>query len=215
VCVSERLFYTASMADRAEKLVERHHADVVVLFLQKNQFTAGKVVFKVRKRWPGMYERALALSQRLKGLAGGGAYGAAGLRGWIFRAPVFFAQVIVGTDTEVSVEEAILRSRETLERLAKDEEATIVCKMPRVNSGWVQSPKQLADVMRFREALAEMCGSRLIPLYSEVDRPIVKRRWLRRTAPDRVHQNIDSREDDATVLVMQVLEASKVGVLTA
>jgi hypothetical protein len=210
VCVSERLFYSAGMADRADKLVERHRPAVIVIYLQKSQFVSLKVVYQIRNRWPRMYEGSLAFAKWLKGLAGGGGYGAAGLRGWLFRAPVFVAEHVIGTAPEIWVDDAIKYTRETIERLAKQENITILCKMPKETSGTPKTERQLAWAARFRTELAATCESRRIPLFrSEDDRPPARRRWLRRRAEDGVHATPERREEQASVLADEVLAAAE------
>ena len=208
VCVSERLFYGDGMADRAEKLVQRHRPAVVVIYLQKSQFVSLKVVYQIRNRWPRMYESSLAFAKWLKGLAGGGSYGAAGLRGWLFRAPVFVLEHVIGTAPEIWVDDAIKCTRETIERLAKQENITILCKMPKETSGTPKTQRQLAWAARFRAEVATICESRRIPLFrSEDDRPPARRRWLRRRAEDGIHATPERRDEQASVLADQVLAA--------
>jgi hypothetical protein len=207
-CVSERLFQGPTMSDRALKLVERRQPDVAVLYLQKSQFQVRKVVFRIRNRWPAFYDRAQSLALLLKGWAGGGSYGSAGARGWIFRAPAFLAAKVIGADPDIWVDDAIRYTKETIEALARSEDLTLIVKMPKETSTSPRTAEQLEWAERYRQAVVARCQARRIPAYTHVDnRPPVKRPWLRRSAPDGIHSPIDTREDHAETLAAQVLAA--------
>jgi len=206
-CVSERLFFGPNMAARAESLVERHQPDVAVLYLSKTQFVQKRVVFRIRNRWPRLYQRSLAFAHWLKGAAGGGPYGATTARGWLYRAPLFLAERLIGTDPDLRVDDAIIYTRETVDRVAKHEAVTFLCKLPKETSGTPKTAEQMGWADRFRGAVVEMCASRHIPAYVSPDKETVPRRWMRRVTVDGVHSPVASRETNADGLAGEILAA--------
>src|SRR5581483_8293461 len=165
-CRSERLFQGPTMAERALKLIGRHQPDVAVLYLQKSQFQTRKVVYRIRNRWPGLYDRAQALALLLKGWAGGGSYGNAGVRGWIFRVPAYLAAKVIGADPDIWVDDAIRHTKETIDGLARREDLTVIVKMPKETSSSPRTTEQLEWGERFRQAVVAACEARHIPAYT-------------------------------------------------
>jgi hypothetical protein len=206
-CLSEMLFYGPGMAARARKMVETHHPGVAVLYLQKSQFTTEKVIYRIRERWPRLYKRAYELIDWWKkSVAGGGAYGAPGPRGWLFRVPLFAAERLIGTAPQVRVEDALAYTMETIDALARFEDLVIIIKMPKETSGTPKTAEQLERGRRFRSALREVCATRHIAFFmSEDSRPPARRRWLKKRAPDGLHSPIERREEQARDLAEAIV----------
>jgi hypothetical protein len=208
-CLSELLFYSPAMASRAQKMVEKNGPGVAVLYLQKSQFTNEKVVYRIRERWPRLYDRAYALADWWKKkIAGGHGYGAPGPRGWLFRVPLFVAERVIGTAPSVRMEDALTYTRETIDALLRNEDVVVLVKMPKETSSTPKTERQLARAERFRAGVREHCAARHVAVFlSEDSRPTARRRWLRVTGSDGIHATIERRGEQAGDLATEIVAA--------
>lgn len=200
-CASELLFPTASMAERAGRLVARHDPDAVVLDLPGFAYMYQSVVTRIRKRWPRLYPGANALMSRLQALSGGGNDGGDSLRGWIFRAPRRLALTVLGAESEISPEEAIAYFTATLETLLRREDLTIICRLP--TNTW-QMPRAIREeaerrLVVVRRAVTDYCDQHHIPYY-DLFQGLADRGLSWGFAEDRIHKDRRTTQVDIEMM---------------
>jgi len=114
------------MANHVRRRIDGKVNDVAVVRVTEMHFLHDYVVYRIRQRWPGVYRKAVRLSEMLVSLAGGGPSGAPSMRGWIFRLPRWIGARLIGVAPEVEVEDAVAYTTQTLDALLRAENVHVV-----------------------------------------------------------------------------------------
>jgi hypothetical protein len=166
-CSGQLLFVGPSMADRARALVLSEEPDALVLDLPSLSYIYQSVLLRVRNRWPPLYSVSKRLARRFRRLGGGGANASQSWRGSVFRLPQVFAVRLLGADSELSPEQALVYMTDMLDALTKFEDLSIVCRLP--TAAWPIPGPLRGEAMRrldfVRARIAEYCDRRRVPYY--------------------------------------------------
>jgi len=166
--VTASLYFGDRMASRAAELIEREHPDAAFVQIGTNSIEEEFVVWAIQARWPRLYPLALTIAQRLKSAAAGGAEGANGLRGQLFRVPRALARRLLGAEPGNDLHEALRCTKETVDALARFEDrGAAVQLMPTVRTRPLRSAQERLDF--FTRELREHCQRRRVTLLSRFD----------------------------------------------
>jgi hypothetical protein len=197
VCLPRHLFLSPSMTQRALALVDDEKPDAVFLHMDGAQIMTDAVVFSLRRRWPSLFPLAMTIAQRMKRAAGGDE--GASPRRWLFRWPRRLAVLILGTAPDVTVEDGIRLTSETIGELVRREGPDLLCGLP---VSWESTYD--ASIATYRSSLISICRQHRIPTY-ETNAGFVWDPGI--AAPDGTHGSDPVRRARAKVHASVILDA--------
>lgn len=194
-CEVRPCFYGPRMAEIADKHCTDVEPRVVYLRLVGNLFLDRAPIAVVRRRWPRFYPAARRVADRLKRISGGHKLNTP--RGALYRLPRWLMAAVIGAETEVNPEDALRWTRETLAKLARREDAHVVCGFSvHVGDESRDDAAYMARLEGFKDALRAACESHHIPLF---DREVEMERAgiFDRRAMDEAYAGLSTRRFEA------------------
>jgi len=195
------------MASRVAEAVQKHRPDAVVLATSASYVTYDYIVARVRRRWPRLFGAVRALSSGLKALSGPGFEGSSTARGWLFRAPRWFALQVVGEEPYMRVAHAGSNVRAALDYLADQAGLVTICKLPTMSAEVSQRKERVYQerLREFQSAMRETCEERGIPFYELREAMAADGKQEERVS-DGLHSSLATRRWDAAFMAELILE---------
>lgn len=192
--LSEIVYTTFTMPDRVQRLVEKHQPDAVVMHVSSIHFARNDVINALARKVPFLFKPARAFAQWLRDVSGGGPRGARSPRGWLYRAPRWLVERLVGSEPTLSLEDALDVVCDTTDRLMKVEDLHILVGLPFGRSR--RNPVARERRRAFAAAMGKELVKRRLPYY----RPTKARNdhgIERKVGPDGWHEVVEVRDFEA------------------
>lgn len=171
LCAGVTLFASPTMAARAQKLLDEHKPDLVMLEVPAFACIQPSVLLRIKRRAPVLYPVCLALTRMLKSIGGGGLEGTTSWRGNIFRFPRDLVMRVIGGETELRAEEALASTTATLDTILQGEDVAVACRLP--TALWpIPAPFRREATRRLdylRSGVADHCAQRHVACYDFVE----------------------------------------------
>ncbi len=206
-CEGELLYVNATMAGRVEQRSAAEPADVVLLRVAEMHFMQDYVVYRIRRRWPRLYGKAVRISAFLNALAGGGPRGSPRPRGWLFRAPRWLAARTIGVAPEIDVEDAAAYTRAALDVVLRAENAHVVFAASSQSMPFDLSAAEAARRReRFMSQMRRYCRDHAVLILDPARLATGLGEGLG-LGPDRWHEDVASRDLQARMYASAVVQA--------
>lgn len=200
-CDSEIVYTTLTMPGRVRKIVRESDPDLVMLMVSSMHFTRDDVVNVLRRRAPFLYRPARSFAQWLRDvIGGGGPRGANSARGWLYRAPRWLVERVVGSEPTITVEDAVEVVTETIDDLLRVEDLSVIVGLPTAMSRDKESQRRR---QAFLDGVMEVVEDRRVPYY------IPAKAWatawvLPQAGTDGWHNAVQSRNLSADMMARAI-----------
>lgn len=197
-CDSEIVYTTLTMPPRVRRMVHQYEPDIVVLKVSSMHFARSDVINVLRRKAPFLFRPARSFAQWLRDVVGGGGpRGAETPRGWLYRAPRWVVERLIGSEPTITVEDAIEVIGDTVDELLKIEDLHVLVGIPSDSSR--RGETEAGRKRSFRGGIVQLLADRRLPYY--ISSNVRKAKGLeRKIGPDGWHSVLENRTFNARTM---------------